>query len=109
MPIPKKWSKFTKDNVKKLDGSRGSYELANKDKRIIDIGGSDCGSGGCRNRLHSHLRGNKYPTAKFFRVHKADIFDSGISLEASHSVKYQRKTGKKPRYTKRSPKKNSWF
>ena len=109
MPIPKKWSKFTKDNVSKLDGSRGSYELANREKRIIDIGGSDCGNGGCRNRLQSHLRENRYPTATYFRVHEANLFDSGISLESSHSAKYQQRTGRKPRYTQRSPKKNSWF
>jgi hypothetical protein len=109
MPIAKKWSKLTRDNINKLSDARGTYELANKDKRTIDIGGSDCGNGGCRSRLQSHLRNNKYPTAKYFRVQKADIFTRGIDLEASHSAKFQSQNGRKPRFTKRSPKQQGWL
>jgi hypothetical protein len=108
MPIPKKWSKFTDENVKKLDKQRGTYELANRSKRTIDVGGSD-GNDGVRGRLMSHLRNNKYPTATYFRVQNAGIFDRGIELEASHSHKHQEKHGKKPRYTKRSPRKRGLF
>jgi len=46
MPIQKKWSKFTRANILKLPNNRGVYELANKDKRIIDTGGSDDSSAG---------------------------------------------------------------
>jgi hypothetical protein len=41
MPIPKKWSRYTPENVKRLCTKRGVYELANGGKRIIYIGGSD--------------------------------------------------------------------
>ena len=104
MPVHKKWSKFTSDNVKKMGKERGAYEIANRDKKTIDIGGSDAKSG-VRGRLMSRLREEKPPTAKYFRTEKADTFTRGIDSEASHSDKYQDKHGKKPRYTQRSPRK----
>lgn len=108
MPIRKKWSEFTPENVSKLSNERGSYELANRQKRIVDIGGSD-GKGGVRSRLQQRLRDGKPPTAKYFRTEEAGLFSSGISSEASHSKKYQEQHGRKPRYTQRSPKKKGLF
>ncbi len=108
MPIQKKWSKLTPDNIKKLGNERGAYELANKQKKTIDIGGSD-GKGGIRSRLESRRREGKPPTATHFRAEKAGMFEIGISLEAKHSAKYQEKEGRKPRYTERSPKKKGLF
>lgn len=109
MPIKKKWTKFTLDNVKKMPNKRGAYELANATKRIIDQGGSDSPISGVRGRLISHLGENKYPTAKYFRCEFIDLFGSGITLEASHSKKFQEQHGRKPRYTKRSPRKRGLF
>jgi hypothetical protein len=103
MPIQKKWSKFTPDNVKRLRNGHGAYELSNRDKRIIDTGGSNSVNNGVRSRLQSHLRDNRYPTAKYFRCEFAGLFTNGTDLEAAHSQKYQERHGRKPRYTKRSP------
>jgi hypothetical protein len=108
VPIPKKWSLFNRENLSKVPEERGAYEIANKDKRIIDVGGSD-GKGGVHSRLTSRLREGKPPTAKYFRYEEVGIFDSGIDSEASHSKKYQQKHGRKPRYTQRSPKKKSFL
>ena len=102
MPIQKKWSKFNLENVSKLSEERGAYELANINKKTIDIGGSDS-KGGVRSRLMSRLPQRKPPTAKYFRIEPTNIFGSGIDLEASHSCKHQQTHGKKPRYTQRSP------
>ena len=107
MPIHKKWSKYNPGNVKKLSKERGAYELSNREKRIIDTGGSDS-KGGVRSRLLAHLRDNRYPTAKYFRYTPARIFTSGIDLEASHSQKFQKIHGRKPRYTQRSPRKRQF-
>lgn len=109
MPIHKKWSRFTEENVKKLPKETGVYELANKDKRNIDIGGSDGKTTKVRGRLLRHLSSNKYPTAKYFRCKFAGLLDSGIDMEAQESAKFQKKHGRKPRYTKRSPKRKSRF
>lgn len=100
MPIRKRWSRFDLENVWELEDEPGVYELANRYGRIINTGGSDSS---VRDRLLSHLRTNKYPTAVYFRCQYAGFFDSGIQLEAIHSEKFRKKYGRRPRYTKRSP------
>lgn len=67
MPIRKRWTRFTEENVRKLSNDQGAHKLANKDKKIIDLGGSDSFTSDIRGRLMSHLRANKYYTAKYFR------------------------------------------
>ncbi len=106
MPIRKKWSKFILENVQAVPEEPGAYELANRDKRIIDTGGSNAS---VRVRLLSHLRTNKYPTAIWFRCEFAGWFEKGIDVEAGHSEKFVQKHGRKPRYTKRSPHKPNLF
>lgn len=106
MPIQKRWSRFILSNVRRVPDEPGAYELANKDKRIIDTGGSDVS---IWDRLMRHLQTNQYPTARYFRYEIAGFFESGIDIEASHSQKFQKKHGRKPRYTKRSPRKKSLF
>ena len=100
--ISKRWTRFTLENVQRLPNRRGAYELANAAKRVIYQGGSDAISG-VRGRLLSHLRNNEYTAARYFRVEHASLLTSGIGLEASHAAKFQKKHGRKPRYTKRSP------
>ena len=106
MPIRKRWTRFTPPNVRRIPDEPGAYELGNRDGRIIDNGGSDVS---VRDRLMTHLRTNKYPTARYFRYEIADFFESGIDLEASHGKKFQDKYGRKPRYTKRAPRKRGLF
>jgi len=106
LPIQKRWSRFTLPNVRRVPDEPGAYELANKDGRIIDTGGSDVS---VRDRLIRHLQTNKYPTARYFRYDIAGFFESGIDVEASHSKKFQRKHGRKPRYTERSPRVGGLF
>ena len=100
MPIIKRWSMFYLENVRELENKPGVYELANRDGRIINTGGSDRS---VRNRLLSHLRTDKYPTAVYFRCKYARFFESGIHMEAIHSEKFRKKYGRRPRYTKHSP------
>ena len=106
MPIRKRWSRFNLENVLELEDEPGVYGLANRGGRIIDTGGSDSS---VRDRLLSHLRNNKYPTAVYFRCQYAGFFDSGIQMEAIHAEKFRRKYGRKPRYTKRSPRRYSFL
>jgi hypothetical protein len=106
MPIPKRWSKFILVNVKLVPNKPGAYELANRDKQLIGSGGSDVS---IRMRLLKHLRTNKYPTAVWFRYELARWFEKGIDVEANHSEKFVQRYGRKPRYTKRFPRKSKLF
>jgi hypothetical protein len=107
--IQKKWTRFTRENVKKLPNWRGAYELANAFKIVIDQGGSDSPISGIRGRLLSHLATGKYPTARYFRVEFVGFLNSGIGLEASHAKRFHDKYGRKPKYTERSPRKRYLF
>ena len=105
MPIRKKWSRLSSGNLRKVPDKPGVYELASRNKRTIDIGGSNRS---VRKRLTSKRKTRG--TANFFRFLTASIFgDSGIGMEARHSKKYSKKHGRKPKYTKRSPKRRSIF
>jgi hypothetical protein len=109
MPIPKKWSRFNKENVRKVPKEHGVYEIANSKKAIIDQGGSDAKTG-MRGRLSQRLRVKKPPTGKHFRFQTAGLFQTGIGLEAAHAEKYKKQHhGRKPPHTKRSPKKRGLF
>lgn len=106
MPIRKRWTRFTRANVEKLPSNRGIYELGDQYGNVIDIGGSDSRTG-VRGRLITHLINKKYPNATYFRCLLAidGLFSpSGIRMEAEESQKFQKKHGKKPEHTKRSPK-----
>lgn len=107
MPIKQRWMKFTRENVEKLPkGKTGAYEIADKDKSIIYIGGSKKSGVGVRGRLIDHIIKNKFPTAKYFRYAFEDFLglDDGIDMERKHSQKFIAKHGKKPARLKRSPK-----
>lgn len=106
MPIQKRWTRFTRENIEKLDSSRGTYEIADRAKEIIYIGGSDS-AGGVRGRLISHLINKKFPTAEYFRcvrVHDGIFSLSGIRLESEQAQKFREKHSKKPSCMKRAPK-----
>ncbi len=108
MPISKKWSKFNKSKVGELPMVRGVYELANRQKKQIDRGGSDAVTG-VRGRLLQRLGVKKPPTAKYFRYQAASWLDSGIDMEAEHAKRFRKKYRRDPRYTKRSPRKRGFF
>ena len=103
MPIWKKWSKFTKENILKLPIERGAYELADKNKNKIDGGGSDSERSGVRGRLLSRLRLNNNPDARYFRVISAPLVRSGIGMEATLNKRHVKRYGEKPKDTKRVP------
>lgn len=100
MPIPKKWSKITPENIKKIPHKKGAYELGDKKKQIIDIGGSEVST---RSRILKKIRTIKNPKPRHFRYQSAKTSGSGIKLEAKESDKYIKRAGKKPKHMKRSP------
>lgn len=105
MPIPKRWSRFTKDNIGRTPDEGGAYEIADRNRNIIYQGGSERS---IRVRLASHMRSKRCPGATYFRCSESYWIESGIDKEAKHSEKYQNQYGRKPKYTKRSPRTNDF-
>lgn len=105
MPVEGRWYKFKPENVKLLaKGLRGIYDLGNIQKAIIDTGSSDSPNVGIRSRLLSHLRDNKYPTARYFRYRLAGAFDNPKDMEAYSILRHARKHKHTPKYVKKFPK-----
>jgi len=102
--IRKRWTKLTSQNIKKVPPEPGAYELASRNKKQIDTGGSNTN---LRRRLTEKRKVRK--TASKFRYEVASLFQSGFELEAEHSKRFQKKHGRKPKHTKRSPKLFNFF
>jgi len=67
MPLAIRWSKFTKENLDRVDPVYGVYELGDKDKNIIYIG-----QGVLSERLWAHKTSGKpcFKKARYFRFEK---------------------------------------
>lgn len=101
MPIKKKWSRYSEENLKKLGDTRGTYEVADKNKKkAMDIGKGES-SGGVASRIRAKKK--KYPAIRYFRVEEVSFFESATEKEARHAAAHRKKYGKKPSKTKRSP------
>jgi hypothetical protein len=109
MPIKKRWTRFTTANVKSAPEYSGVYELADSAKNILYIGKSDATTG-VRGRLLAHLRGGKFPTARYFRCDESFGFVTGADKELIHTRKYKTKFGgRKPKASKRLPRRSLWL
>ncbi len=101
MPIRGRWRRFNLTIIKSLPEDEGAYELANSAKSIIYNGSST----NVRRRLMTHHNSGNFPTARYFRCELCSFLDieSGIDKEAHHAERIRAKTGRKPKYSKRSP------
>jgi len=107
MPIKARWQRFTRANLEKLPEKEGAYELGNAKKSVIYQGSSN----NVRRRLLTHLINEKLSTVRYFRCDILGFmdWDSGTAREARHAEKFRQTHGKKPKYTKRSPRRKSLF
>lgn len=108
MPIKAKWRRFTRTNLEGLPERKGAYELANTKKSVIYIGSSN----NLRRRLITHLIDGKLITARYFRcelVPRIDDTEGSRAKEARHAKKFFLTHGRKPKYTKRSPRRKSFL
>jgi len=104
------WRPFNLTTVRRLRIRCGRYELASQNKTVVYHGGTDDERNGVRGRLITHLLNNKFPTAKFFRCEYTTFFDeSGIEMEGRASQHFQKRYGRKSKYTKRSPRVNDYL
>ena len=103
------WKRYTRTVIDRLPNNRrGAYQIANRNMTIVDIGGSDREySSGVKERLINRLINNKCPSGYFFRCQYADLFDSGLDMEGKTTRRIITKTGKRPKYNKRTPRTNN--
>jgi len=103
MPAWTTWKRFTRAEIEKLPNRRGTYQIAARNKVIVDTGGSDSELSGVKGRLTDRLIHEKCPTGYFFRCRYADFLDSGLDLEGKTTRKLIAKSSKRPKYNKRTP------
>jgi len=96
--IPKKWSSFTKENVKRIKDIYGVYEIADKYKNVIYVG-----QGKLRSRLMSHfLNGlDPIPGAAYFRAMPTGNKAKAVRKERSILKEYLKRFNKLPKYNDR--------
>ena len=99
------WKRYTRTAVSRLPKNRrGAYQIANRDMTIVDSGGSDSEySSGIKERLIARILSNKCPSGYWFRCRYAGWLDSGFDMEGETTRHLIKRTGKRPKYNKRTP------
>ena len=97
MPLPVRWSLFTKSNVRQETDNYGVYELGNSED-ILYIG-----EGHIRTRLMSHFAdgSDPIPGASFYRVEYTGSKVKAVQRQNAELNKYKRRHGRYPRYNQR--------
>lgn len=105
MPIAKKWSSYTKENIKAIDKDLiGTYEIGNSKKNTILY----IGEGQIRARLLAHFPDGKRPEeivvgADVFRFEITDTKHQAVLQQNHHlSVFKGNNQDKLPKYNQRS-------
>ena len=93
MPIFKRWSRINSWNLANVPDEPGVYEIADRWRNIVDIGGSE----NLAYRIPEKIRNPKFGgQARFFRY---DIdYDPGHA-EAEHQAVFMARRGQKPKFT----------
>jgi hypothetical protein len=99
MPAERRWHKFTRENINKIDKDQiGAYLLGNKDKTPIRPG-----SGNLRNRLIAHLINNLLPQTKYFYFVLTSSKSEAEQIERKLFTDHLRKHPRMTRNVKRIP------
>ena len=87
MPLPVKWSKFTAEDLDRVDEVYGVYELGDKNKNVIYIG-----QGILRDRLFAHKTSDKPCSKKtqYYRFQKAGSKQRAEQRERAEMNKFER-------------------
>lgn len=99
MPISKRWSHFTKENVTQEDNVFGVYELGDTNGEVVYIG-----EGRLRDRLLSHFPSGSdpIPGTKYYRVEKTGSKLRAEQRERALLNDYAKKhNGRLPKYNQR--------
>jgi len=99
MPIKKRWSEFTWDNLEEVPAEPGVYELGNRDGEITYTGSSK----NLEERLKTHKRTGDKGRPAYFRYETSGLFESHKEIEARHAERYKEKHGELPPKQQRAP------
>lgn len=102
MPIQKRWSRFSWDNIEGVPDDAGVYELGNSNGEVVYVGKSE----NLRQRLIQHKNDPSKSRSKYFRYELAGLFDSPSDMERRHGEKYQEEHGSLPPKQKRLPRRH---
>ena len=110
MPQWTTWKRYTRTVVDRLPNNRrGAYQITNRNMTIVDTGGSDSEyTSGVKERLITRILSNKCPSGYWFRCRYADWLDSGFTIEGETTRRLIKRTGKRPKYNKRTPRTDNW-
>lgn len=98
IPIKKKWSNYTKINVRRVSNVFGMYELADGRGHIIYIG-----EGKLQDRLIAHFSNGSdpIPGASLFRYTSTGGKKKAVQNQNSSLSKIYRTTGNLPRFNQK--------
>jgi hypothetical protein len=98
MPLAVRWSKFTYENLDRVDAVYGVYELGDKDRNIIYIG-----HGVLRDRLFAHKISDDpcFKKARYYRFEKTGSKESAEQKESAEINAYEQQHGELPECNKR--------
>lgn len=105
MPIKKKWSAFTRDNLGEVPEAPGVYDLGNSKGEITYSGSSQ----DLRERLETHKRTGDKGRPTLFRFQVAGFFEDHVDAEARHAERYREQHGSLPPKQQRAPRQRGFW
>ena len=98
MPIAKKWSKYTKDDIRTIPSVYGVYELADGSRRTVYIG-----EGNLHNRLMAHFTTGSDPTPgiSYFRYVTTGSKQRAVQRQNVLLSEFMKKHGRLPKYNQK--------
>jgi excinuclease UvrABC nuclease subunit len=98
MPIAKKWSRYTKDNIRTIPGVYGAYELSDGSKHVVYIG-----EGNLQDRLLAHFAASSDPTPgiSYFRYVTTGSKQRAVQRQNALLSEFMKKHGRLPRYNQK--------
>lgn len=98
MSIQKKWSKFKKENMKKLPNVYGVYELRNEKGEVIYIG-----EGKVKERMQAHFSSGSDPIPGTTHYRQQPTGGKRRAVERQNTIleQFKQKHGKFPRFNQK--------
>lgn len=105
MPIRKRWTRFTWDNIDNVPSDAGCYELGYLNRNVAYVGKSN----DLQRRLTAHKKSVSKGKLPFFRYELAGFFDDPADMERNHGENYEKTRGCLPPKQRRLPRSRSLF
>lgn len=99
MSITKKWSRYTKDNIRTIPSVYGVYELSDGSKHTVYIG-----EGNLHDRLLAHFAAGSDPTpgTSYVRYETTGSKQRAVQRQNALLSEFLKKHGGLPRYNQKS-------